>query len=124
MTTERQFATTADSHAVNGGYNRFRHSFNARDDLDKEGFRTRLAKFADVGTATETASRADDDNGLYLVLGACLLQCLDQSDAHRVPERIDRWIVQRDDRNASLAFVANFVTHRWSLPFHSCQLKM
>ena len=106
---QRQFEAAAERRAVDRGDDGLGAAF---DQFASGLFRLlvgirRLAEIADVGTGDERPALAGDDDGLDSVVGECRFQMLRQIETHAGTHRVDRRIVDRQERGA----VAHLVMH-------------
>ncbi len=104
MAGERQLEAAPQCRPVQCGDHRLRHSLDRSDDLAEPRRLRRLAELGDVGAGKEGASGAGDHHGLDRRIVAGLAQRFGEPGAHLVLERVDRRVVDRDDRD--LAFAA------------------
>ncbi len=102
MAGERHLEAAAQCRAVHCRDHRFRHRLDQGDDLAEAGRLRRLAEFGDVGAGEKGAPGAGDHHGVDRRVIAHPAQRLDEACPHFVLQRIDRRIVDGDDRNPAL----------------------
>ena len=102
MAGERHLEAAAQCRAVHRRDHRFRHRLDQGDDLAEAGRLRRLAEFGDVGAGEKGAPGAGDHHGVDRRVIARPAQRLDEACPHFVLQRIDRRIVDGDDRNPAL----------------------
>ena len=110
MAGERQLEPTAERGAVDRGHHRLRRGFDRGDHLVQAGRLHGLAELADVGAGGERATRPGEHHGLYGRIFD-LLERIDQPGAHRVLERVDRWILDGDDCDVVVALEIDAGVH-------------
>ena len=96
---------------MHGRDDRLRAVVDQCDDVGQVRRLRRLAEFGDVGAGDEGAAGADEHDRAVRGVVARLHQRVRQAGAHRVPERIDRRIVDRDDGDVAVSTQADDVTH-------------
>src|SRR6516225_10510767 len=99
MTSKRQLEATAQGGAVQRGDHWLWHRlYRGNDVVQPRGLR-RLAEFGDVGTGEKRAPGASDHHCLDRSIVARLSKSLGEPSAHLVLERVDRRVVDGDDRD-------------------------
>ena len=102
MAGKRQLEPTAECGAVHRRDDRLRHCLDRGDDLAQPRSLRRLAELGDVGAGEEGAPGAGDDDRLDCRVVAGLAQRFGEPGAHFVLQRIDRRVVDGDDRDLAV----------------------
>ena len=103
VASERQLEAAAQRGAVQRRDDRLRHRLDRGDDIVKARSLRRFAKFGDVGAGEKGPAGAGDHHRLDCAVVARLSQRLGESGPHLVPQRVDRRVVNRDDRDFAVA---------------------
>ena len=109
VAAERELEAAAHAGAADCGHHRLVRRF---DDIHHRGQKRlgieRVAgEFLDVGAARERALVADDHHDANLGIRERAIERIHDTCAQRVRQRIQRWIVHREPRDALFDFVAD-----------------
>jgi hypothetical protein len=108
---ERQFEPAAERGAVDRGEDRLRSRLDLGEEVGQPRRERRAAEFGEIGARRKGAPPGDDDHGLDAVIGQRAGEPGLEPRPDRVRERIDRRVVDREDRHALLHPVMHPVAH-------------
>src|SRR5271166_4948543 len=103
MAGERQLEPAAKRRAMQRGDHRLWHRLDRGDDLAEARRLRGLAEFGDVGAGKKGTAGASDDHRLDRRVVAGLTERLGEPGADLVLERVDRRVVDGDDRDLAIA---------------------
>src|SRR5690349_13909429 len=122
MTRECDLETASHHRAVHGRKHRHAERFEIIEEQPVFDFLRRTAELSDVGAGEEGAALASQDDGADVTRRANTLECGAQACAHVGGNRVDRGIVNDDERQLTVALDAyDFRRHRqtWVWNFFS-----